>query len=124
VISLANVKLAVLYNVDNRYVMPTGMLLIDIFGALIGVAIIKHRLFDITLIVKKGTVYSLLVALIIFVFSCSEHLLSKYLGDLLGEQPIYIHLISIATVVGVLMPVRQRLERAIEGFFATRKVKF
>jgi hypothetical protein len=124
VISLANVKLAVLYNVDNRYVMPTGMLLIDIFGALIGVAIIKHRLFDITLIVKKGTVYSLLVALIIFVFSCSEHLLSKYLGDLLGEQPIYIHLISIATVVGVLMPVRQRLERTIEGFFATRKVKF
>jgi len=124
VISLANVKLAVLYNVDNRYVMPTGMLLIDIFGALIGVAIIKHRLFDITLIVKKGTVYSLLVALIIFVFSCSEHLLSKYLGDLLGEQPIYIHLISIATVVGVLMPVRQRLERAIEGFFATKKVEF
>jgi hypothetical protein len=124
VISLANVKLAALYNVDNRYVMPTGMLLIDVFGALIGVAVIKHRLFDITLIVKKGTVYSLLVALIIFVFSCSEHLLSKYLGDLLGEQPRYIHLISIATVVGVLMPVRQRLERAIEGFFATRKVEF
>jgi hypothetical protein len=124
VISLANVKLAVLYNVDNRYVMPTGMLLIDIFGALIGVAIIKHRLFDITLIVKRGTLYSLLAALIIFVFSCSEHLLSKYLGDLLGEQPIYIHLISIAIVVGVFMPVRQRLERAIEGFFTTKKVEF
>jgi hypothetical protein len=124
VISLANVKLAVLYNVDNRYVMPTGMLLIDIFGALIGVAIIKHRLFDITLILKKGTIYSLLVALIIFIFSCSEHLLSKYLGDLLGEQPIYIHLISIAIVVGILMPVRQRIERAIEGFFARKKVEF
>jgi len=124
VISLANVKLAVLYNVDNRYVMPAGMLLIDIFGALIGLAIIKHRLFDITVIVKRGTIYSVLVALIIFIFSCSEHLLSKYLGDLLGEQPIYIHLISIALVVGILMPVRQRIERGIGGVFAKKKLEF
>lgn len=124
VISLANVKLAVLYNIDNRYVMPTGMLLIDIFGALVGVAIIKHQLFDITVIVKKGTVYSALVALIVFVFSLSEHLLSTYVGHMLGEQSFYIHLISVAVVVGVLMPVRKRLERAIEGFFAKRTVEF
>jgi hypothetical protein len=124
VISLANVKIAALYNIDNPWLLPTGMLIIDIFAALIGVAIIKHRLFDITLIVKRGTIYSLLVALIIFIFSCSEHLLSKYLGDILGEQPIYIHLISIAIVVGALMPVRQKLDRAIERFFAKKKVEF
>jgi len=124
VISLANVKIAVLYGIDNGFLMPTGMLFIDTFAALIGVAIIKHRLFDITLIVKKGTIYSLFVALIIFLFSCSEHLLSKYLGDLLGEQPIYIHLTSIAIVVGVLMPVRQRLDRAIDRFFAKKKLEF
>lgn len=124
VISLANIKIAVLYDVDNRYLLPTGMLFIDIFGALIGIAIIKERLFDITVIIKKTTIYSALVALIIFVFSCSEHVLSKYLGDLLGEQPIYIHLISIAVVVGALMPVRTRLERAIGGFFAEKKVEF
>jgi len=124
VISLANVKIAVLYGIDNPWLMPTGMLFIDIFAALIGVAIIKHRLFDITLIVKKGTIYSLLVALIIFIFSCSEHLLSKYLGDLLGEQPIYIHLISIGVVVGILMPVRQRIERGIDRFFSRKKLEF
>jgi CDP-diglyceride synthetase len=124
VISLANVKIAVLYGIDNGFLMPTGMLFIDILAALIGVAIIKHRLLDITLIVKKGTLYSLFVALIIFLFSCSEHLLSKYLGDLLGEQPIYIHLISIAVVVGVLMPVRQRLDRAIDRSFGKKKLEF
>jgi len=124
VISLANVKVAALYNIDNRFLLPTGMLIIDIFGALIGVAIVKHRLFDITLIVKKGTIYSLLVALIIFIFSCSEHLLSTYLGHILGEQPIYVHLISIAVVVAALMPVRTRLERAIDRFFAKKKIEF
>jgi len=124
VISLANVKIAALYNIDNPWLLPTGMLIIDIFAALIGVAIIKERLLDITVIIKKTTIYSLIVALIIFIFSCSEHLLSKYLGDLLGEQPIYIHLVSIAIVVGALMPVRQKLERAIEHFFSKKKVEF
>ena len=124
VISLANVKVAVLYNIDNRYLLPTGMLLIDTFGALIGIAIIKHRLFDITVIIKKATIYSTLVALIIFIFSFSEHLLARYLGHILGEQSIYIHLISIAVVVAALMPVRTRLERAIEGYFAKKKLEF
>ncbi len=100
------------------------MLFIDTAGAVIGISIIKHRLFDITIIVKKGTIYSVLVALIIFIFSCSEHLLSKYLGDLLGEQPIYVHLISIAIVVAILMPVRSRLDRAIERSFGKKKLEF
>jgi hypothetical protein len=124
VISLANVKIAALYNIDSPFLLPTGMLIIDIFGALIGISIIKHRLFDITIIIKRGTIYSALLALIIFVFSCSEHFLSKYLGDLLGEQPLYIHLISIAIVVAILMPVRHRIEHAIGGYFAKRKVEF
>lgn len=123
-ISLANVKIAALYNIDNPWLLPTGMLIIDIFAALIGVAIIKEWLFDITVIIKKTTIYSILVAIIIFLFGCSEHLLSKYLGDLLGEQPIYIHLISIAVVVGVLMPVRQRLDRAIDRSFGKKKLEF
>ena len=124
IIHLATAKIAILYGIDNPWLMPTCMLFNDIAAALIGTAIIKYRLFDITLIIKKGTIYSALVALIIFIFSCSEHLLSKYLGDLLGEQPIYIHLISIAIVVGALMPVRTRVERAIGGFFAEKKVEF
>jgi hypothetical protein len=124
IIHLAMTKMVILYGIDIPWLMPTCMLLNDIAAALIGIAIIMHRLFDITVIVKKGTIYSILVALIIFIFSCSEHLLSKYLGDLLGEQPLYIHLISIALVVGILMPVRQRLDRAIERSFGKKKLEF
>ncbi|MBM4446492.1 MAG: hypothetical protein FJ023_03960 [Chloroflexi bacterium] len=124
IVHLAMTKMVILYGIDIPWLMPTCMLLNDIAAALIGIAIIMHRLLDITVIIKKGTIYSILVALIIFIFSCSEHLLSKYLGDLLGEQPIYIHLVSIGVVVGILMPVRQRLDRAIERFFARKKLEF
>ena len=124
IVHLATSKIAILYGIDNRYLMPTCMLLNDIAAALIGMAIIKYQLFDITVIIKKTTIYSVLVALIIFIFSFSEHMLAKYVGDVFDEQSIYIHLVSIAVVVGVLMPVRQRLERSIEGFFARKKVEF
>jgi len=123
VVSVALAKTFVNYNIDNRYMIPTGMLFTDIFGALIGIAIIKYRLLDITVIIKKTTLYSALATLVIFVFSLSEHLLARYVGDIFGEQSFYIHFISIALVFGVLMPVRQRLERGIERFFAKKKVE-
>ncbi len=123
VISLAYVKTIILYGIDNSFLLPTGMLFNDISGGLIGIAIIKYRLFDITVIIKKTTIYSILVALIIFVFSLSEHLLATYVGNIFGEQ-IYIHLISIALVIGAVMPIRKRVENAIERFFAKKKVEF
>jgi hypothetical protein len=94
------------------------------FGALIGIAIIKERLFDITVIIKKTTIYSILLALVIFIFSLSEHMLATYVGEFFGGQSIFIHIISIAVVIAILMPVRQKIERAIERFFAQKKVEF
>lgn len=68
VISVAHVKIVVIYGVDAAFTVPLGMLLIDSFGALIGIAIVKHQLFDITVLVRKEIIYSALTALIIFIF--------------------------------------------------------
>jgi hypothetical protein len=124
VVFLALEKTFVNYNIDNRYMVPIGMFFTDIFGALVGIAIIKYRLLDITVIIKKTTIYSVLLAIIIFVFSFSEHVLATYVGEFFGEHSILIHLVSVAVVIAVLMPVRQRIERAIEHFFARKKVEF
>jgi hypothetical protein len=124
IVFLATSKISILYNFDNGYIMPTCMFLNDLASALIGIAIIKYQMFDITVIVKKGAIYSALAALMVFIFSMSEHLLSTYVGKMLGEQSFYIHLISIGLVVGILMPVRQRIERRIERFFAKKTVEF
>ena len=93
-------------------------------GALVGIAIIKERLFDITVIVKRTTLYSIFLAIVVFVFSLSEHLLASYVGEFFGEHSIFIHIISIAVVIAVLMPIRQKIERAIERLFAKKTVEF
>ena len=86
--------------------------------------LIKYQLFDISIIIKKTTIYSTFVVIIIFVFSVSEHLLATYVGQIFGEHSFYIHLISVVAVVGVPMPVKQRVERGIERFFTRRTVEF
>jgi hypothetical protein len=124
IVHLAMTKVAILYGIDNRYWMPTCMLLNDVAAALIGIAIIKHGLLDITIIIKKTTIYSILLAIIIFIFSFSEHMLATYVGETFGEHSIFIHLISIAVVIAILMPIRQKIERAIERFFAQKQLEF
>jgi len=122
VFSLAQIKLLVVVGVDAPFTLPLGMSLVDLFGALIGVAILKDRLFDITVILKKGTAYSALGAVIIFLFALSEHLIATYLAGVVGALSEYLHFVSIAVVVAAFMPVKRRVDHYVEGYFTTKKV--
>ena len=124
IIQLAISKVAILYGLDNAFLMPACMLLNDIAAAIVGVAIVKDRLLDITLIVKKTAIYSVLAAVVVLVFSVAEHLLATYVGELLGESSIVTYLVSIAAVIAVVMPFRKRAERTADRFFAERRVAF
>jgi len=123
-VTFAVVKALVTMGIDISYLLPLGMFLNDIFATVIGLAIIKDRLLDITVIIKKGALYSALAALLIFVYSFSEHLLITYFGERIGEGSNLIHFISIAVGITILMPIKNRLERAIEGYFALKKLEF
>ena len=123
-VTFAVVKALVTMGVDVSFLLPLGMFLNDIFATVIGLAIIKDRLFDITVIIKKGTVYSVLAGLLIFVYSFSEHTIITYVGETFSEHSNLAHLISIAVGIAVLIPVKNRLERAIEGYFAQKKLEF
>ena len=123
-LTLAAVKLVVLYDIDNSFLLPAGMFVNDLFSALIAIAIIKHHLFDITLIIKKGAIYSVLAGVVIFAFSFSEHILLTYLGDLIGGHSQWIHFVSIGIGILVIMPIKHRIEGAVERYFSERTVEF
>jgi hypothetical protein len=108
----------------SRLMPPILAVVTAAFSALVAIAIIKKRLLDITVVIKKTTIYSLLLALVVIIFSLSEHMLATYVGKFFGEHSFFIHIISIVVVIAILMPVRQRIERRIERFFEKKKVEF
>jgi hypothetical protein len=118
----AYVKVLVLYGYESPFLLPGGMFVNDIFSTVIAIAIIRDHLFDITFIIKKSAIYSVLAGVLIFVFSFSEHLLITYLGDLIGGHSQWIHLISIALGILVLMPIKHRVEGYVERYFADKQV--
>jgi hypothetical protein len=124
VVTFAVVKTLVTQGIDLAFLLPLGMFLNDAFATIIGLAIIKERLFDITVIIKKGTLYSILAALLIFVYSFVEHFLVTFIGEKIGESSTVLHLISVAVGIAVLMPVKNRIEKAVDGYFAQRKLEF
>jgi hypothetical protein len=124
ILGIAYVKVLPTFGVDVPFLLPLGILLVDSFGVVIGLAILKDRLFDISVYVKKGISYSLLTAVIIFIFDYSQHLVATSLGGMFGEESGYAHYASIAIIIIVFMPLKQRLEHFIEGVFAEKKIEF
>lgn len=124
VITFAIVKVGVALGIDLPFLLPLGMFLVDALNAIIGLAIIKDRLFDITVIVKKGTLFSLLAAVLIFVYSFVEHILVTFIGERVGEDSAILHLVAVAVGIAVLMPLKNRIEKAIEHYFVRRTLQF
>lgn len=124
IIQLAISKVAILYGLDNAFLMPACMLLNDVSAAIVGTAIVKDRFLDITFIVKKTAIYSVLAAVAVLVFSVAEHLLATYVGDLAGGSSLYAYLVAVASVIVVVMPLRKRMERTADRFFAETRLAF
>jgi hypothetical protein len=123
-IGLAILKVLVIYGINTPLLLLIGMILNDIFAAVIGIAIVKQRLFDITIILKKSALYSAIAAIVFFVFSLSEHTLASYLGDLIGERMQIPYLISVAISIAILLPLYRRLEHMIDRYFKDRRFDF
>jgi len=124
VVAFAIVKTMVTMGIDIGFLLPLGMFLNDMFATIIGLAIIKDRLFDITVIIKKGMLFSILAGAVIFIYSFVEHLLVTFIGEKVGESSTALHLLSVAIGIAVLMPLKNRIEKAVEGYFAHRKLVF
>ena len=124
VITFAILKAGVVMGIDVPILLPLGMFLADVFNAIMGVAIIKDKLFDITLVVSKGTLYSILAGLLIIIYSLTEHILVTYFGELIGGDSEVANIFSIALGIGILMPVKRRLEQRIDAYFAQRRLAF
>jgi hypothetical protein len=124
VVTFSIVKALVTMGFNVAFLLPLGMFFNDIFVCIIGLAIIKDKLFDITIIIEKGTIYSIMAGLLIFIYSFVEHILVTFIGEKVGENSAFLHLIAIAIGIAVLMPVKNRLEKRVERYFAHRKLEF
>lgn len=95
-----------------------GFLLIPIT---IGIAILRHHLFDIDLIIKQTLIYTLLAATLALLYESGALVVEKVLLAFTGQESL-VAAVAIAFGVGALAePLHHRIKRDITRIFYPRK---
>jgi hypothetical protein len=104
-------------NVFN-YLWMIAMLLIP---AAIGIAILRYRLFDIDVIIRKTLAYAALSGLLALVYFGSVVLLQNIVGQAADEQSPLVIVVSTLLIAALFAPLRQRVQAFIDRRFYRQK---
>ncbi len=91
-----------------------------VFAALplsVGIAILRYRLFDIDIIIRKTLVYGVLTGLLLSTFIGSITVINTLLTSVTGPRSQLATVISTRTIAALFNPLRRRVQAAVDRRF-------
>ena len=98
-------------------IYPYANFLIAIYSIMIGYAMVKHHLMDIDIVIKKGLVYSLLVAVITAGYLVFVMTIGRAFQGVVGYQPFIINLLAIFIIALLFNPLRDKIQHFLDKRF-------
>ncbi len=93
---------------------PILMPLVSMLVFAMGYAIVRHKLLDIEIVIRKGLVYSLLVACITAIYLVMVLLIEHFCQDIIGYRSIVESLLVSFVVAIVFNPLRERIQSLVD----------
>jgi hypothetical protein len=105
---------------DEGWSGPVFIATLMLIPIAIAIAILRHRLYDINLIIRRTLQYSLLTGLLALVYFGGIVLLQELFGGLAGDSPLVTVITTLATAA-LFSPLRRGTQRWIDRRFFRAK---
>jgi nitrogen-specific signal transduction histidine kinase len=103
---------------------PVFNVLIPIYVLMVAFAILKYRLMDIEIIIRKGLLYSLLAGLLSAFYLSAVFIFGNYLGGRKSAASILFTIFSIVFFSLIFQPLRDRIQELIDKVFFKGKYDY
>jgi len=98
-------------------VYPWGTFAIVLYPVINSIAIVKHRLMDINLIIRKTLTYSIVMASLTAMYLAIVAVCARISTGFAGNQTAYSSAIAAVLITLIFQPLRKRVQRFIDSKF-------
>ncbi|HOU41552.1 MAG TPA: hypothetical protein PK829_09810, partial [Promineifilum sp.] len=91
-----------------------------VMGVALAIAVMRYRLFDIDVLIRKTTSYAILTALLALVYFGSVVVLQRVLSPVTGESTAAV-VLSTLLIAALFLPLRRRVQGLIDRRFFRKK---
>jgi hypothetical protein len=120
--------LMVLFLLMTEYLLPDTGVIDAFFGLLValipvsaGIAILRHRLYDIDRLINRTLVYGLLTVILALAYAVVVLVLGQLFGEVGGNSPSWAVAAATLTVAALFQPARRRIQQAVDRRFNRRR---
>ena len=93
----------------------------SVLGITLAIAILRYRLFDIGILIRRTVTYTIVVALLLAMYFGSVILLQQLFANVTGQRSEVITIVSTLVIAALFIPVRNRVQNAIDKRFNRQK---
>ncbi len=98
-------------------IYPAGAVFILCWVIIMSYAILKHQLLDINIVLRKGLIYSLLVAVLTIFYLLVIVISEDLFENLLGYKSVAISIFLTALIAAFFIPLKNRIQKLVDKLF-------